>query len=96
MAGLAELIRPRLLGALQGAQATCADMHPTRLPINHQGHLLNIGRPLPVRRHLRVADIVPELRALAADLTARHDHTSIAQAPWPVICLQADGHITII
>ena len=59
-----------LLARLQlRAQAAGADPHSPHLTVDHHPGLLNIRRPGPVCPALGVADIVPELGALATYLT---------------------------
>ena len=84
-------IRRRQFGLVHGPQAARADAHLAGSAIHDQSHLLDVWRPLTIRRRLGVAHVVPELRAFAAYFTARHHLPPSHRALQPVICLQADG-----
>jgi len=61
------------LFAREGAQAACADIATTVLPVDQHALTLDIGAEHSVRRALGVTYVVPEHRGLATDLTLCHD-----------------------
>ncbi len=73
--GVASGVRMLCLALLarEGAQAACADIATTVLPVDQHALTLDIGAEHSVRRALGVTYVVPEHRGLATDLTLCHD-----------------------
>src|SRR5205807_4092442 len=58
----------------RGAEAAGADVYPACYALDDQGGLARVGVPQSIGPAFRVADVVPELRALAAHITfSRHE-----------------------
>ena len=58
---------------LTGAKAACANIHLFLSTAYQHGYTLNIRVPDLVGSSVRMADVVTEMNALAADFTFRHD-----------------------
>lgn len=63
-----------LTGLVQRPQASGAKMHPAHLAIDLNPHTLDVRFELALGCLLRVADVVPKLRALATHITLCHSH----------------------
>ncbi len=59
-----------------GTHATCADMHSLLGAVNIYCYSLDVGIPDSVGSSMRMADVVAEVSALAADITFCHLNTS--------------------
>jgi hypothetical protein len=58
-------------------QAARTDLDPLRAAVLLDSHCLNVGLPLALGPHIRVADTMPKRWAFTADFALGHDCTSL-------------------
>ena len=70
-----------LTSLVQRPKATCTKIHPALTPFVLNAHTLDVGFELAIRRPLRMADIVPKLRAFATDFAfCHHNHLAVVRS----------------